>query len=294
MKKATLITLYLAGTGIAACLCVVPAAWGQSSRTGSATQGSNGAFGVIYIGHGIPLLPPDAEPQGPDVSETPQQVARRHQEDALTMATARALKADRYADAEGLARQSLGLDPSDSFSEEQLAQALIGQGRSMEALRAYRLLVNPKGDWSVGLFSAPRVTLPYALLALQYGQWAEAVTAYEKAIPSLLGKESAEPQINVHFDPHTPQPAALEAAIHIALGLNDNWECDILREYHNNQALAEYRRALQLEPEWDLANFYYGYGLNRLGRRAEAKTAFAKAAQLGGDDVKAEVAKFSK
>jgi len=42
-----------------------------------------------------------------------------------------------------------------------------------------------------------------------------------------------------------------------------------------------------MEPDSSLANLYYGRTLQRLGRKAEAQAAFARAAKMGNEDVKA-------
>jgi len=95
-------------------------------------------------------------------------------------------------------------------------------------------------------------------------------------------------------NPAFPQPVALAAAAHIALGLDANWRCDALGELEHDRAFSEYTKALQLEPNWDVANYYYGYGWQwlaskcraRLGSVQQAKAALQKAILLGKADVK--------
>jgi len=44
---------------------------------------------------------------------------------------------------------------------------------------------------------------------------------------------------------------------------------------------------LQLQPDSGLINFYYGYGLQRLGRKAQANAAFQKTVKIAKGEVKA-------
>jgi len=67
-----------------------------------------------------------------------------------------------------------------------------------------------------------------------------------------------------------------------------------LGELEHDRAFSEYTKALQLEPNWDVANYYYGYGWQwlaskcraRLGSVQQAKAALQKAILLGKADVK--------
>ena len=48
----------------------------------------------------------------------------------------------------------------------------------------------------------------------------------------------------------------------------------------SGKALAEFTAALQLAPDSDLANYYYGTGLTQAGQTAQASVAFKKAATM--------------
>ena len=142
-----------------------------------------------------------------------------------------------------------------------------------------------------------KADLEYALLLNQNGQWAEAVGYYNAALPVL---SNSDYKANLHFDPSTPQPAVLAAAAHIGLGLYDN-VVDFSEPGGNTKALQEYNAALQLAPDWDAANYYYGYGWQHLSpaerahlglaQEAKAQASLHKAVKIGNGPVKAAAQK---
>ncbi len=210
---------------------------------------------------------------------TPEQKATQEQAEALDRAAAKALHVGHYIQAEADARQALALTGGfDLLGPDLLAAALDAQGKMQAALQAYKVIVVDEGD------AAPRTLLPYALLLLKAGQWAQAVAAYDKALPHLAFGELV--RANSDFSPDTPEPAALATAIHIARGLTYNAEADWAREPQDKEALSEYQKALTLEPNSDLANYYYGYGLKKLGRTTQASAAFQKTIKIAHGGVK--------
>jgi tetratricopeptide (TPR) repeat protein len=196
---------------------------------------------------------------------------------------------------------------------EGLARVLTAQGKTAEAIQTYQTIFydlpmrgihydDPKkqeayrakvyqnpvqygGSGSVSVFDG----LYYALLLNETGQWPQAVNVYESALRELPAGDL--PRIDISFAPETPQPVEMEAALHLALGLADNFG-----PYAdgNNRAMVEYSRAMQMEPNWVLTNYYYGYGWQRLspaervkvGSVQQAKAALQKAVLLGKGDVK--------
>lgn len=214
---------------------------------------------------------------------TPRQKAAYHKTGMLAHAATKAMQAGDYAEAEADARASLASGPDAGFAEETLAAALDAQGKSQEALQAYKEIANEGGN-------DPRNLLPYALLSLRAGNWPQAVLAYNKALPLLDDGDMV--RRNSHFSVSVPQSRALLAALHTALGLQADW-----RGYHGayqgylEQSLLHFQQAAALEPGSPLTNYYVGYGLKRLGRRAEAQKAFQKAAALDHGDIKAAALK---
>jgi tetratricopeptide (TPR) repeat protein len=94
------------------------------------------------------------------------------------------------------------------------------------------------------------------------------------------------PHLNLAFSPDDPQPVVLATAIHVALGMMYNAGPDWADNPQDNKALNQYQQALQLEPNWDIANYYYGYGLQKLGRTTQAQAAFTKTLKIAHGSVK--------
>ena len=161
-----------------------------------------------------------------------------------------------------------------------LAQTLEREGKSRQAIHVYRYLLYPKQGWGTSLEEDPILRLRFALLLAGDGQWPEAAYVYENTIGGITLGPSF-PNIRVHFSPNTPQPAALQAMAHLAMGVT------YTNRLEHAQALSEYTSALGMQPDLAIAGYCYGYGLTRLGRRAEAKAAFEQARNTGGNDVKA-------
>lgn len=238
------------------------------------------ALGVA-LGHAQqPTVPGSVSRPAPISAPAPMTPALKAELDEayrLDQASAAALDAGQYAEAEADARQSLSIGYDSGLAQELLASALNAQGKKQEALEAYKEMADLGNDH-------PRNLLPYALLLLNSGQWAQAVAAYNKALPTLADGKLV--RANSHFSSDVLEPAALGTAIHIALGLTYNWSDSWGRHQQNDKALSEYTKALKLAPNSDLANFYYGYGLQRLGRKAQANTAFQKTVKMAKGEVK--------
>ncbi len=205
-----------------------------------------------------------------------------------------ALQAKNYASAEAGFRNVIADFPS-GMAYYGLAETLAAQGKTAEALQAYWQLFHPDAHQSWGGSYFPQAELEYAVLLNRTGHWAEAVAMYEKALPDV--SDQGMKRINVHFDPATPQPAEMEAAAHIGIGLEAIWAGGDFDASKSERAFQEYGKALKLMPEWTVANYYYGYGWQRLdpkdqaklaanpGQREAVKATLEKAAKLGTGDV---------
>jgi len=218
------------------------------------------------------------------VTFTPEGLAAMDQAGQLDHDAAMALHAGRYAEAEATERQSIALCPFHTeLPEEVLAQALDAQGKEQEALQVYQRLVTDR---------QPRNLLPFALLLLKSGQWEQAVAAYNQA--TVLYPESNPVRANSHFSPDVLDATNLAVMIHIARGQIYSAHPDWVGEPRNTEAFAEYGKALQLAPNSDLANYYYGTGWQQLspaerakaGSVQQARAALQKAVKLGKGGVK--------
>lgn len=212
--------------------------------------------------------------------------AKWKQFSALNKAGFTALHEGRYSEAEDIARESLAVNSGQNLlAPELLAEALDAQGKNAEALGAYQTLVNQGSDF-------PRILLPYALLLLKNGQWAEAVAAYNKASPYIASGQLLNR--NSHFNVANYQPTALAASIHIGLGLTYVSSADWAGNSRKEKGLEHLQQALALEPDAPLTNYYYGYGWRDLDRdspmkaatAARAKAAMQKAATSENNDIK--------
>ncbi len=225
----------------------------------------------------------------------PEYYARKQRSYAEYISAKTNLQAKNYVQAEEGFRASIADSPDDRASLG-LAETLVAEGKVAEALQTYYLYFHPPvGEFQSDSY-APKANLEYALLLNQQGQWVEAVDHYNAALPDLVKWEY---KANLHFDAAAPQPATLAAAAHIGLGLYDNFEYE---PDSNTKALKEYNAALQLAPDWDAANYYYGYGWQKLspverakfGTMQQAKAHLQKAEKTGNANIRAAAAKALK
>ena len=212
------------------------------------------------------------------------QESRQLHSDAAT-----ALRAGNFADAEELAREALSVVPVDADAQGILAVSLDAQGKTQEALDQYQIVAEHYD-------TNARSLLPYALLLLKSGQWERALAMYNQAI-SRFGRGLFMPE-KTRFSPDVPEPTALALALHIDLGRLYSSDGGWPTQPEDTAAMSEYAKALQLAPNSSVANYYYGYGWQKLspaerkaakpGQREAVKAALEKAAKLGTGDVQTQ------
>jgi tetratricopeptide (TPR) repeat protein len=205
-------------------------------------------------------------------------------------------------------KRAIGLDETWPYAYIGLAKVFTAQGEVGGAIQSYRTvfydlslrnfataLPEEKEKRRQEVYKNPTSDqwasdgLRYALLLNRTEQWSEAVTVYNSALSSVPG--GALPKLDISFDPSHPNPVLFEAASHIALGLLTNWGAG---DDRNLRAMQEYEQALQLEPNWSLSNYYYGFGWQcldpkdraKMGSEQQAKAALQKAVKIGKGPVK--------
>lgn len=220
-------------------------------------------------------------------ANTPQEMSGLHQEDLLNAAGEESLKSGRYVEAEKDFRAINSLDRFDAGAYRGIGEALTGQGRLAEAVQAYQILIyQDPFKWS-SIAQDTRTLMHYAILLSETGRWPEAVSVYEKALPTTPNFGDV-PITDIHFDPRVPMPTQLQTVAHIASGL------EYFGGGEKKDAFREFNEASLLVPDSAFANYYYGFGWRNLdpkerakiGSEQQAKAALQKAILLGKADVK--------
>ena len=167
----------------------------------------------------------------------------------------------------------------DAFALEKLAAIYQQEGRTEEAIQAYRDILHPVGGLSMSSMQSDGVTaVKYAGLLNDAGRWPEAVQAYAEALenPGIRGAQEQfapdEPRLEVHFDPAIPQKKQMRAMLHVALGRRFG--------LNYNAAGAEFAQAVNADPASAIAHFYKGYALAGQGNGAVAQVEFVRASRL--------------
>ena len=295
------------------CLGAAPAALGQTLPASPADSGPEFAWQKpLAQPPSLSLHPSAAHVHSRSMTFNPtplsaEQQAAIKQAYALLVEAAADQHAGCFAQAEAKARQGLAVEPMNGANAVVLAMALESEGKTQEALQVYqsRLITQDQR----GLHGNGSDLLPYALLLLQSGRWAQAVAAYNAALPILPSFNIVQqsPRIvdqdviiaNSRFSPDVPEPDRLALMIHLARGVVFNATEDWAREPQNTEAFAEYGKALRLAPNSALANFYYGIGWQKLspaeqeqfGSIQQAKAALTKAVRLAKGPLKVKAQK---
>ena len=203
------------------------------------------------------------------------------------------MKAHNFAEAETDARIALGVGGDDGTADYIFAEALELQGKNSEAVVQFKKLAD-KGEFR------QRLLLPYSGLLLKEGRVAEAVAVYNKAEPPLtqdeteqfmsgLGSSDYLLRGSFKFTLDRFDTVSLATAIHIGVGV---WMDEVGAAVpgiglQTDLAMDQYAQAHQLMPNSDVAQYYCGFGLEKVGRLPEAKEAYTEAVRMGGDAVKA-------
>jgi len=198
--------------------------------------------------------------------------AKDEQANFLGMESAEDFYHSAFAAAESDAKQSLALGGGPGTAAIFLPLALAGQGKDDAAMKDYAQL-------EASRHTEPEILLPYASLLLKHGQYSQALEAYQKAVPrvsytTIEGKEVlADSSV---FDSRREEPGRLEANIDVYLGLVGVYCGFGTKHYSPERQMAEFKKALDLEPGAPLTNLAYAYGLKQLNREPEAIAVYKK------------------
>jgi predicted O-linked N-acetylglucosamine transferase (SPINDLY family) len=202
----------------------------------------------------------------------------------LLATAARLHQAGQLVAAEACYRQALAAQPNLAEGHFRLGDALMGQGKSDEAVAAYRQAISIKPD-----FAEPHSNLGNALTG--QGKLDEAIAAYRQAIsikPTL-----AEPHCNLggalaaqgKLDEAV---AAYRRAIGIKsdfAGAHSNLALVLIGQGKFDEAIAACRRAIGLKPDFAAAHFTLGDALSGQGKLDEAVAAYRQAIRIGHPNI---------
>lgn len=219
-----------------------------------------------------------------------------------------ALRVQDFVAAEDCFRESLNITVSPKYYYR-LGYSLAGQGRTTEAIEAYRAGIYERPDNAMP-YTSPSADeaaqeeqgklrlracsgwedaedwMQYAVLLSQTGQKAEATKIYQKALPFVpdLSDENRSLLGNIN----ALSPAAFQALAYVATGL-----CTGMSIGHI-EAMRDFTKARILQPDSALTNYFYGNGWQKLapaerakfGDAAQAKAALEKAVKSGTPGLK--------
>jgi tetratricopeptide (TPR) repeat protein len=167
------------------------------------------------------------------------------QAQSLAEQGAAALDAGRYEDAVRILTRAVAADPSDDYSQFNLAVAYSLLGRDAEAIPIYKKVL----ELRPGLYEAN----------INLGQ-------------SLLRSGDASAAIPYLKQAHEQKPSEFRPAYYLAEALSDAGRAE--------EALDPYTKALAADPASAPAELGLARALLRVGRRAEAEPHYRKAAEL--------------
>ncbi|MGE5655405.1 MAG: tetratricopeptide repeat protein [Actinomycetota bacterium] len=179
--------------------------------------------------------------------------------------------------------QALKIKPNFAPAFKTLGNALQAQGRMEEARHWYQKAIEIQ----------PQFAEVYANLGSIYAQeqkWPEAIEHYQKAIAikpnfagvyrnlarlfSQMGKQ--EQAAESWYQAFALEPQKIPPEEHFNLGET------LLAQGKLDQAIASYRRAIELKPDWAAAYQNLGEALKRQGKTEEAAACYRRAIELNG------------
>lgn len=167
---------------------------------------------------------------------------------------------------------------ADAFAQEELGLLYETEGRTGEAIQNYHDMIYRADGVPPGTFGNVFNRIHYVGMLNEAGRWPEAVQAYKDTLKNPDMPYNQEPSaintlnLDEHFNPATPQPTAMRAMLHVALG----------QRYGSNyaKALPQFEQAVTIDPSLAVAHFYKGNALQAQGHYAEARKQLQQAAML--------------
>lgn len=214
------------------------------------------------------------------VGPTALQKVRRSQAQVLQIEADKAWHQGNDLDkAEKLIRQSLQVDPQDIFAKSILAEILVEQGKSKEALVVYHDLLHPNVPTNSGFEIDPLTLGRYSELCREARLSSEATWAERQIVLTAWRSYHSFPEIKAS---ELKSYSVTEMA-QLAQGLA--WQ----QKGDDKTAYLLFSRVTKDQPNLALAHLYLGRSLERTKGFgvAEAKQEYTKASRLGRGEVKA-------
>lgn len=181
--------------------------------------------------------------------------------------------------------------PGEQIIQIWLAETLFDEGQDDEAMSIYQKLSASNVNGSPAFFDV-KSFYRYAILLCKHEDWSDAVNIYHRAY-SLTMMRHGDPEVKYlpAFDLSRPSYVSMMAAAYVAIGEEIN--SSNRRMYHEDQsqALPYYKKALDLMPDWDVAQFYYAFGLHEAGNDSDAQNAMTKVQNTASPQVATEASK---
>lgn len=205
----------------------------------------------------------------------PNQIARDNKYEQLVEQGDRTL-ATNPAEAEGYYRQASSLIAYRPDAWLGLARAMDAQGKSAQALPAYRQAFAPPSG--AGLYSNfPADVASYArygALCAEAGQHEAALKVYNQAWDRL------NPKPEVALQAADLPPQKLRARLDVVRGIALAEAKEHSGQDRDAEALQAFQKAAQRQPDDPQVQFYLGDGLRRTGHFAEAQAVLQRASAI--------------
>lgn len=202
--------------------------------------------------------------------------ARSTRNDAIRAEARTALDHGDYAKAESILRRALAIDRTDAQSWVLLADVCERQGKTDDAIQAYRAMIYSQG-WGSSINHDPTTVMRYVLLLSKKGAWAEAAAVYNDAEQRKMAG-TGRPLAGFHFSQRTPDWPGLKAAAGFVLGTYHV-------SYAHGQTVDQVKhleQAIKYRPNWPEAQIAYADCMLKKGELDKAEAAY-KAAQRSTD-----------